>query len=327
MTALRKPAVEREEAPWTCVVPGAYDGVPAERYHAVDVTEAPALSSSGARLILDECPALYRYEYLDPKEQIDKEYFDVGTAGHLIVLEPDTFDARVQVIDAPDWKTKAAREERDTIRAAGQVPLLTKQHADVMAMRNAIFAHPIARHAFTDGVSERSFFWKDPETGVWLKSRPDFTPNHSRYLTDYKTAASANPDVFARSIWNYGYYQQAAWLMDAYQAVTGETPQDFYFVVQMKAAPYLVTVVKADEEDVQFGRLQNRRAIRIFADCLNKGVWPGYRDLRATTDTAIKVKMPGYAIRELEMLADLGAFESPKAAAPDHHELTPLDAT
>lgn len=281
--------------------PGIYD-MSAEEYHA-DPCDAPSLSSTGARQIVSECPAVYWHARQHPER---KRVFDIGTAGHLMVLEPEAFDSRVRVIDAGDYRTQAARDARDGAYADGLTPLLAAEAEMVRSMRDALFADPIARHAFEGGRAEQTMIWRDGETGVWCRARPDYLPPHHRYLVDYKTSTSANPKQFERALWDYGYFQQADWYLDAVRNATGTRPERFAFVVQSKKPPFLVSVCWVATEALEWGEVLNQHARRIFADCLRTGDWPAYRpdgEARAFT-----VNIPGWAQRELQARQDAGEF-------------------
>lgn len=296
-------------------IPGFYDNVPSDTYHSRDWLPEPALSSSGARLIEMECPAIYHWRYLDPAYECEqKKAFDIGGALHLLVLEPHLFKDRTAVVDADDYRTKAAQEAKRAAYAADRVPLLLHELETVADMRDAIFKHPVARLGFVGGVAERSYVWRDPETQILCKARPDYTPGHIRYFIDCKTSTSANPRAFEKRVWDIGYHMQAAWYMDARACIDGERPQRFCFIVVAKDRPHLVTPIWLDDETLAWAQLQNARARRTFARCLDRGEWPGYRDHeRPDVDTAFTVMLPPWARRELERQHEAGRF-----AAPDH---------
>lgn len=284
--------------PIRITAPGFHDGIPAEMYHG-DCCDTPSLSASGAHKLSSDSAARFWYDsYLNPayvREQ--KKAFDIGHAGHLMMLEPEKFAGKITVVDADDWKTKAAQGARDDAYAADKIPLLPKDVAMVEAMRRALFAHPMAGELFASkGVAERSLFWRDRQTGIWLKCRPDFMPAHRRIIVDYKTAVSANPDDLPRVISELGYHQQAAWYMDGYEAVFGNAPEKFWFVVQEKKAPYLVTIFALDEAALDVGRDRNREAIDLFARCLSRNEWPGYRNpATPDRDTAFMLNITQWA--------------------------------
>lgn len=254
--------------------PGLYDGIPEEQYHADE-----ALSSAGARELLPpSCPAIYHYRRSHP---VFKDVFDFGSAAHKLVLGEGP---AVKVVDAADWRTKAAQEQRDAARAAGFIPLLAHEWARAAAMAAAIQDHELAGELLSPlagGKAELSGWWQDPETGVWCRFRLDWLAGHrTRFgqpiIVDYKSSTCAEPETFARkSVAEYRYDQQDAWYSDGYLALTGEQPA-FLFLVQEKLPPYLISVVQLTEEDRQVGRERNRRALEVFRDCAEAGIWPGY---------------------------------------------------
>lgn len=293
--------------------PGVY-AMDAETYHG-DPCDGPALGSTGARTLVAECPAAFRHAVTE-----EKSAFDIGTAAHLLTLQPDEFGARVAVIagctrkgePSHGYTTADARERRDAARAAGKIPLLVDEHDAVRAMRDAVFADPVARLAFGGGAAERSMFWRDLEFGFWCKTRPDFLPAHRRYLVDVKTSATANPAAFAKTVVNFGYHQQAAWYLDGVEAVLGERPQRFAFIVVSKKRPHLVSTCWLDEEAIEWGRILNRYARGVFAWCLEREEWPSYRPVLTGQPAAFTISLPGYALRDLQARHEAGAFTPPQ---------------
>ncbi len=258
--------------------PGVYD-LPEEIYHA-DPVPAGSLSSSGARRLLPpSCPARFRYEQQHGRPA--KAEFDFGHAAHRLALGTGP---ELVVVDAADWRTKAAREARDAARAAGQMPLLAHEMEQVEAMAAALAEHPAAAALFGDGgAPEQSLFWVDDRSGIWRRARLDWFPvqrGRRLIVPDYKTARSADLDAIQRAAWSFGWAQQAAWYLDGVTALglAGDAKPAFLFVVQEKDAPYLVTVVELDPVALDIGRELNRRAIEIYKRCSREGRWPAYSD-------------------------------------------------
>ncbi len=248
--------------------PGVYD-MPADEYHA-----QTALSSSGARkLLAPSCPALFKWER--DHGQPNKRVFDFGHAAHRMVLGDGP---ELVVVDADDWRTKAAREARDEAHAEGKVPLLADEFATVSQMAWEQRRHPAAFEP-KNGKPEQSLFAKDAATGVMLRARLDWLPDPTDgrlTLVDYKTTVSAEPAAFGRSVAKYGYYQQAAWYLDIVKTLGLADDPAFLFIGQEKTPPYLVTVFELDEEALRIGRRRNRQAIEVFAECAATDTWPSY---------------------------------------------------
>lgn len=252
---------------------GMYDGVPDSVYHR----DQMSLSSSGARKLLPpSCPAIFKWEREHPRESTST--FDVGHAAHTLVLGEG---AEIVSLEFDTWSTKAAKEARAAAWAENKTPLLEKDFKTVHAMAAALRSHPLADLLFRNGVAERSMYYRDTETGVMLRARPDWLPEHSRsrlIITDYKTAASANPAKFSKSAAEYGYHQQHPWYCDAAVALGLDDDPAFLFVVQEKTAPYTVSVIELDADAVNLGRRLNRAAIDLYAKCEANDHWPGWGD-------------------------------------------------
>jgi hypothetical protein len=135
---------------------------------------------------------------------------------------------------------------------------------------------------------------------VWRRARLDWLPDSRPgrlIIPDYKTAVSANPQHFDRTVDSYGYHCQDQWYTDAVKALDLYDDPAFVFVVQEKTPPYLVEVVQLDADTKRIGRAENRRAIDIYRRCTESGVWPGY----SADPTEIPViSLPAYSIRRHE---------------------------
>lgn len=255
--------------------PGLYDGLTDETYHG-DPVPGGSLSSSGARRLLPpSCPALFKHER--DHGAPPRRTFDVGHAAHKMVLG---VGPEIVVVDAPDWRTKAAQQQRDEAYATGAVPVLAREFAEVRAMAEALKRHDLAR-ALLDpsrGSGEQSAFWVDDETGVWRRARFDWLPDSSGHLIvpDYKTAACSSPAAFRRAAASFGYHQQASWYLDAVYALDLAETASFVFIVQEKSAPYLVSVIELDTMALRAGAEANRHALDVYAQCTAADRWPGY---------------------------------------------------
>ena len=267
-----QPAIVRE--------PGIYDGIPNDVYHA-DPVLGGSLSQSGAKMLLPpSAPAKYDEQRRNPTASTRAQ--NLGSAAHAVVLDDGP---RPFLIDAADYRTKDAKAARDQALADGLTPVLPAELETVMRMAEAILAHPLASQLLgVPGKAEQSAFWHDAEFDVWRRARFDFLPDpehHGRprlLVPDYKTTKAAHPDQFARSVADFGYHMQADWYLSALVALGYDPDAVFLFIAQETTPPYLVTVGQLDDDALQIGRHLNRKALRIFAQCRESGVWPGYSD-------------------------------------------------
>jgi len=253
--------------------------MPAEEYHA-DPCEAPALSASLAKIIWGKSlrHAWFNSPRLNPDfERKEKTAFDVGTVCHSLVLEGD--DSKIFVVDAADWRTKAAKEAKAEAYAAGLVPLLPKQAEQVHAMYSEaldFIGKTEASGAFSDGTSEQSMFalWN----GTWLRGRTDLMSEDRRIILDYKTVGqSAQPESFARTtLFNLGHDIQAAMYRLLNSLTGGPEESAFMWLCQETEAPYACSLVGASPSIIEVGEAKLMRCIELWGQAVKSGFWPGY---------------------------------------------------
>jgi hypothetical protein len=275
--------------------PGAYPDIDAADYHRnPHLLPGPSLSSSGAKTLLNKSPLHYWYDSpLNPDRpsEADKPHFNVGKAAHDLLLLSDRWPDSYHV--TPEGfsraKSKAMADEiaeADEAIAAGKTVLSFEQHEVVQAVAAALRKNELAVATLTNGVSEETLAWQDPLTGVWLRARPDFRPNSILEKRDvmvvpdlkFVAPAHADPQGFQKAIHNFGYHQSAAFYADGIKAIYGHHPTHWVHVVVEKEPPYCVSLYELPGEDIERGRVLNRRAIGIFDRCLKSGEWPGYAD-------------------------------------------------
>lgn len=300
--------------------PGVYE-MTAETYHGL-CTPAPAISAGFAWKLDHGGPARAWFDSpMNPAfEPQDNTAFDIGRAAHLMFLESDLFDGAIQVVrgftkdgkPSAGYSSQDAKDQRIAAREAGKTPLLPDELDMILQMRAAMnnampdlpfmTAPAFARNGLGGGKAEQSYFWQDRETGVWCKSRPDYVRPFSKnqdVLVDYKTMAPA--DDLSRYAFSMGWHTRAAWYIDGHRNLTGRDAL-YWYIAQEKAAPHFVTVAKMDERAIEWGAKVNRRAIRIFADCLASGKWPTKH-----ADT-VTIELPRWAEMGLQDRMDAGDF-------------------
>lgn len=258
--------------------PGLYD-MPEADYHA-DPCPEPSLSSTLARLMVNRSPrhAWTASPRLNPDhEPVNKETFDVGRAAHAVLLGRG---APIEVVEADDWRSKAAQQQRDEARLAGYTPLLRHQYDAVLEMVGAATTQ-LAAFGLTFPLGATEVVAAAPIDGVWCRAMIDYAPdNPLEPLWDLKTCEDASPDACIRSVTGYGYDLQAAHYLDTWFAATLQK-RGFRFAFVEKAPPYGVSVIElhAGDDDADWMLAAHDKASearRLWGACLRTGHWPGY---------------------------------------------------
>jgi hypothetical protein len=252
---------------------GLHRNVPMRDYIG-DPCEAPSLSKGIVRAIVERsvAHAVLMHPRLSVVEDSASRATDLGSAAHAAYLY--SADSIVW-IDAEDWRTKAAKEERDAARAAGKCPLLVGQRPQIESMAAA------ARLVHSPGIGdvEVTLVWQ--ERGVWLRCRPDILAPSFRglpgsWVPDYKTCATCHPQTWARrSLYAGGYDIQAALCRRGLRVVTGEdwTP---CWIVGETEAPYSAVVIAPSPEMLSLADAKVDAAIDAWDRMLQTGARPSY---------------------------------------------------
>lgn len=270
--------------------PGVYTDVSPERYHG-QLTPTPSMSAGMAHALDRTCPAKMVHEsYLNPDyEPPTAKHFDIGSAAHLIVLEPEQLRHRIHEVRYANYQKEQAQVQRDHARHMGKIPLLTRELAKVQAIRERLLSHPLTAKAFIGGRAEQTVVARDPKKGVWLKCRPDYAPPDWSDIVDLKTTYSAHPEALRRKAFDDGWFMRAAWYLDVIHAATGIMPNRYWFVCVETDPPYLVNLARVSDRGIGWGRKANRFAIDTFAKCLTDDTWPDYAEQPTVLD------LPEYA--------------------------------
>jgi hypothetical protein len=256
--------------------PGLYPDMPMAEYLA-DPCPTPSLSASLIHLICSRSPwhAWTASPRLNPayvREEADR--FDLGTAVHAFILQGAS---DFVVVDAPDWRTQAAKTQREAARRVGRVPLLREQYDQVLAMAAALmpqlagFDEP---RPFAVGRAEQTLLWQ--EDGLWCRARLDWLHDSHETIDDLKTVGgSANPAAWSRTLFGMGFDIQAAWYRRGVKAVFG-TEAAFRFVLIETDAPHAAAVVALGPDAQDLAEKKIRYGMRVWRECLESDVWPGY---------------------------------------------------
>lgn len=126
---------------------------------------------------------------------------------------------------------------------------------------------------FRDGYAEVSIFWRDEETGLMCKCRPDYLT--SSYIADYKSINSI--DQIKSSIATYDYYLQQTWYLEGlnqlrksglvtppFEHLIKNPHHNFIFAFQEKEAPYLVRLKTFNEEISNWAGDKCRKGLEIY---------------------------------------------------------------
>lgn len=245
--------------------------ISSEDYH----TDRKFVSSSGLKEML-RSPAHFR-QHLDG-ERVEKNCYKVGTAIHCALLEPDRF--KLEYITSPEYnrRTKEGREEEALfLKQAADSGKFVVTEADlemIYGICENVDKHRDATALLKAGISEKSFYWQDPKTGILCKSRTDNISDFA--ILDVKSTEDASHAGFVRSCAKYNYDMSAAMYREGVFHVD-DNFLDYAFLAVEKKAPYGIGLYIASEEMLASGMVRFERALQRLKECRETDQWPGYQ--------------------------------------------------
>lgn len=165
-------------------------------------------------------PADWAYHRLnDDHKPTDAMKF--GTAFHAYLL--GTSDV-VSLPEGETFRSKDNQKWRDEQLEAGNIIVsyndmqLLKRMKEGIEQTSLMPEYPDYMEIIEQGTKEQCIEWKDRQTGLMLKAKPDLIPVGTDYLVDLKTAQKADAESFAKEVINYGYHIQTVFYRAAVAA-------------------------------------------------------------------------------------------------------------
>lgn len=270
---------------------GLFAGLEEDLYHAFPACSNSLLSE------LKKSPAHAWYALTNKGAEAD--HFDIGTAVHAALLEPDKYESQYTLAEVCSaskadgtqcvnsgtgrylgtWlcgvHSKGKASEKDDVQI-----LTPSLAATVAGVSKSASEHPHVRRLLTEPMSQGGFneltaLWMDQKTGTPCKARLDFLSPDGKAIVDLKTTKDASPHAFRNSLYNFGYYRQAAMYTDA-AGLYGAQVEDYYILAIEKTPPFGLRLYRLSSDAIEQGRREVRVLLDRFARCIEHDSWPGY---------------------------------------------------
>lgn len=267
-----------------------------EEYH-----RAAAVGSSSLRTLIDRSPAHYLHDRETPSEPTAAQKY--GSAIHMAALEPLKFKLNTRVEPVFEGRTKKGelttnpnaievKEKRDIwhMENHGKAIVTQGEYNVIQGILNSLSKHKQASKLMAAGAAEESYFWRDPETGIYCKARPDFLRD-GHIMVDLKTTANASYHAFQKDLANYGYHIQAAFYLDGISEVLGKAHDSFNIIAVEKEPPFGLICFDLDKHMIAEGRAAYQQALKILKTCMDSGSYPGY------PEQLTPISLPTWAVK------------------------------
>ena len=239
-------------------------GMSDDDYRTHDPCPEPSLSQSKAKDLLSRSP---RWVKCAPQTR-PTAAMDFGSAVDAIVSGDHD---RVGLVEASDWRTKAAQAAREAAAGSGKICLLRRDYQRAQAVAAQIAAS-------VDGIDhatrQLTAYWHDGS--VWHRGRMDFVSPDMTQIWDLKVSGVSHK-FDARHVIQMGYHIQAAAYIEAIETIQPELTGrvEYRWIVADDDAPYDVSIHWPTASMLDLGRHEWRKASAIWRQCLDTDTWLG----------------------------------------------------
>ena len=264
------------------------EDMPIESYHS-------HLSYSKTDLVHAERSTQYVKDMrLNPKDQSPAQA--MGTAVHMLLLEPDKAEHELVTIEAGVRRGKVY--DQALIDHPHSTILLRKEWDDIEPMMESGKQHPFGEH-LGKGPAEASFFCdlQVEDMTLPVKCRPDLLPYFDQYLEskrfndqyridhpdeeipdpviviiDLKTARDVTQEGFGRAALNY-HYHWSAWLTKKIIEIETGLQSEYYFMAIENNYPHETVIYRAMPWDIELAELEIEPVLYSLAKAHCRDEW------------------------------------------------------
>ncbi len=213
---------------------------------------------------------------------------DMGSAVHMLLLEPEKADAEIAYSKAGTRRGKVW--DRDFDNNLGKILLLNKERDPVELMVESVLNHKRAANLLTGGKAEQSFFCrlKGPGYDLPVKCRPDYLPGSLR-IADLKTTRNIEPEQFGKDAYNLKYHWSAWLTCKIVRQVTGQH-HTYFFVCVENQEPYETVVYQTKPNVLALAEAEIEPVLERLSDDHHRG-----RFSAIAADNILELTLPGWA--------------------------------
>jgi len=195
----------------------------------------------------------------------EKTAFNLGTAYHTHILEPDRIEKDIIVKpDKIDRRTKIGKKKYESfIKRSGSKTVIDDNQAEILEeMIDSVYSHKVAIELLKmkDNKPEHSMFCEDKETGMLFKVRTDIINIKRKIIIDLKSCQSSEPNKFKWQAKRFGYDLSAYHYLRCANQIYGDG-FIFLFICTETIEPFNTTVFFSSNEFLKSGEKKWKKGL------------------------------------------------------------------
>lgn len=204
----------------------------------------------------------------------DTEAMQFGRLQHCLLFEPQevenrywTWTGRRAGNDYKAYCEEAEASDAEVVRDTGQYSMESALEAAQGFLRNSRIQALIAA-----GKAEQTILI--PEVGMQCKGRLDWISTAEHVLTDLKTTAEIEPNLFGRSFFRFGYDLKLGFYRRWLNNISGDQWPVEVIVLESKP-PYDVATIPIPDAVLDRGVDKGLEILARIKECIEADEWPG----------------------------------------------------
>lgn len=197
----------------------------------------------------------------------------LGSAFHTLILEPHKFSDEYAIEPEKVLLKDVGRQAYDDYKTqcqllenSSKIVLSTDEYLNLRSMSDELYKSKRIIGLLSGEDIEKSFFWKDEDSGLLVKARPDIL--HENMIIDLKTISDASIHSFQRSMVDGWYHVQGAMIRDAVRILEDREISTVINICVEKKYPYCIGIYIIDEAALDYGEDLYKSTLLNMKSCI-----------------------------------------------------------
>lgn len=273
---------------------GIHTDVTIEEYHQ-NRTHISATTIKYARKSLRH----FQWFQVGKIEVEDKPHLSFGNAFELALLAPEEYLQKVAVVPDADFIAHVVNTKPD-VKSPRATTLYKALHEEfvekntgkyliqesgpesfecIEEMLSSCYQDKIIQGLIKNTEYQLSLFWTDPDTGIKLKTRPDFCKRKKNVIVNVKTCLDGSPAAFSKELAKWSYPLQAT--IEIRGAIaTGLMDQvdNYFWLVVEKEPPFNACIYEFSPDDRNANDMELSYLLTRLEKAAKQNMYPGYTE-------------------------------------------------
>ncbi len=241
------------------------------------------------------------------KKPYEPEKFAMEKASETLILEPEKFDKQFLVVDKPDRRTTAGKQEWERIQdqcEKEKLIMLTKEeYENAKLMAESVKNNPQTAY-YLDHITEiqKKLSWTDKKTGLQVIGYADVICeiDEHKIIIDLKSTTDGSPNAFFKQAAQLNYDLQCGSYLLAFHKKYYEFP-DYMYMVYEKNLPYNSEMIHCPADYCNDAKAEFEHMLTSFKYCMDNNLWHmGYEFWLFDTLPYFTMEMPRYHKKKFE---------------------------